>query len=96
VPPSAGSGVPAGTRHRRQALRTIAPDETRGNLDVEQLTVGATFCLPVYRSDPVIGRAMGPEATFDPAWDGKVAISSKACALEISNWLGFVPTAFAA
>ena len=40
--------------------------------------------------------AMGPEATFDRAWDGRVAVPLKACALEISYRLGFVPAANAA
>ena len=57
------------------------------------------FCAPVFDStnNLVLGiTAMGPEATFDQAWDGKVAAPLKACALEISNRLGFVATAFAA
>jgi DNA-binding IclR family transcriptional regulator len=35
--------------------------------------------------------AMGPEATFDSDWNGRVAVPLKACALEISRRLGFVP-----
>ena len=31
------------------ALRTIAPHETGGNIDIKQLTVGATLYLPVYQ-----------------------------------------------
>lgn len=57
------------------------------------------FCAPVFdsTSNLVLGiTAMGPEATFDRAWDGKVAVPLKACAQEVSNRLGFVPTAFAA
>jgi len=57
------------------------------------------FCAPVFDStnNLVLGiTAMGPEATFDRAWDGKVAVPLKACALEISRRLGFVPTALAA
>lgn len=51
------------------------------------------FCAPVFDSanNIVLGiTAMGPEATFDSAWDGKVAVPLKACALEISRRLGAV------
>jgi DNA-binding IclR family transcriptional regulator len=51
------------------------------------------FCAPVFDSTNhlVLGiTAMGPEATFDRAWDGKVAVPLKACAQEISHRLGFV------
>jgi len=34
--------------------------------------------------------AMGPEATFNGAWDGRVAVLLKECAQEISHRLGFV------
>jgi len=56
------------------------------------------FCAPVFDSGNslVLGiTAMGPEATFDSAWDGKVAVPLKACALEISQLLGHVPATFA-
>ena len=51
------------------------------------------FCAPVFDSanNIVLGiTAMGPEATFDSSWDGKVAVPLKACALEISRSLGYV------
>jgi len=53
------------------------------------------FCAPVFDStnNLVLGiTAMGPEATFDSDWNGRVAVPLKACALEISRRLGFVPT----
>lgn len=53
------------------------------------------FCAPVFDStnNLVLGiTAMGPEATFDREWDGRVAAPLRACALEISRRLGFVPT----
>ncbi|MBB4223665.1 IclR family transcriptional regulator [Variovorax sp. 375MFSha3.1] len=53
------------------------------------------FCAPVFDStnNLVLGiTAMGPEATFDREWDGRVAVPLRACALEISRRLGFVPT----
>jgi DNA-binding IclR family transcriptional regulator len=56
------------------------------------------FSAPVFDStnNLVLGiTAMGPEATFDRDWDGKVARPLRACALEISRRLGFVPTGLA-
>lgn len=56
------------------------------------------FCAPVFDSTDnlVLGiTAMGPEATFDREWDGKVALPLKACASEVSRLLGYEPTAFA-
>ncbi len=53
------------------------------------------FCAPVFDStnNLVLGiTAMGPEATFDSDWNGRVAVPLKACALEISRRLGFVAT----
>ncbi|MET3181353.1 UNVERIFIED_ORG: DNA-binding IclR family transcriptional regulator [Variovorax guangxiensis] len=53
------------------------------------------FCAPVFDStnNLLLGiTAMGPEATFDREWDGRVAAPLRACALEISRRLGFVPT----
>ena len=52
------------------------------------------FCAPVFDSanNLVLGiTAMGPEATFDSAWDGKIALPLKACTSEISRLLGHVP-----
>ena len=51
------------------------------------------FCAPVFDSGGhlVLGiTAMGPDATFDPAWDGKVAEPLRACAAQISERLGFI------
>lgn len=51
------------------------------------------FCAPVFDStnNIVLGiTAMGPQANFDSAWDGKVAVPLKACALEVSRRLGFI------
>jgi DNA-binding IclR family transcriptional regulator len=57
------------------------------------------FCAPVFDSANhiVLGiTAMGPQATFDSAWNGTVALPLKACALEISRRLGFVASSFGA
>ncbi len=51
------------------------------------------FCAPVFDAAGhlVLGiTAMGPEATFDSTWDGKIARPLKECALEISRRLGHV------
>ncbi len=54
------------------------------------------FSAPVFDSagNMVLGiTAMGPEATFDNDWNGKVATPLRACALEVSRRLGFVEAA---
>lgn len=51
------------------------------------------FCAPVFDSGGhlILGiTAMGPEATFDAAWDGQVAVPLRACAVQVSRRLGFV------
>jgi DNA-binding IclR family transcriptional regulator len=50
------------------------------------------FCAPVFDSagNIVLGLlAMGPSATFDSAWDGKVATALRLCADEVSRKLGY-------
>jgi DNA-binding IclR family transcriptional regulator len=50
------------------------------------------FCAPVFDSagNIVLGLlAMGPSATFDSAWDGKVATALRRCASEVSRKLGY-------
>ena len=54
------------------------------------------FCAPVFDSagNLVLGiTAMGPEATFDNDWNGKVAAPLRACALEVSRRLGYLEAA---
>jgi DNA-binding IclR family transcriptional regulator len=54
------------------------------------------FCAPVFDSagNLVLGiTAMGPEATFDNEWNGKVAAPLRACALEVSRRLGYLEAA---
>ncbi|HXG19231.1 MAG TPA: acetamidase/formamidase family protein [Methylomirabilota bacterium] len=46
--PDAAGATPADPRIAQTALRTIAPHETGGNLDVKQLTKGTTLRMPVY------------------------------------------------
>ncbi len=54
------------------------------------------FCAPVFDSagNLVLGiTAMGPEATFDNDWSGKVASPLRACAVEVSRRLGYLEAA---
>lgn len=46
--PEAAGAVPADPVLARTAVRTIAPHETGGNVDIKQLTKGTTLRLPVY------------------------------------------------
>ena len=43
------AAVPSDPAIASTAIRTIAPHETGGNVDIKQLTAGATLYLPVYR-----------------------------------------------
>lgn len=50
------------------------------------------LCAPVFDSagDIVLGLlAMGPAATFDSAWDGKVATALRECAALVSHRIGY-------
>ncbi|MGH8611623.1 MAG: acetamidase/formamidase family protein, partial [Gammaproteobacteria bacterium] len=46
--PDANGAVPSDPAIAKTAMRTIAPHETGGNLDVKQLTKGTTLRMPVY------------------------------------------------
>ena len=46
--PDPASAVPATDAIARTGLRTIAPHETGGNIDIKQLTAGARLYLPVH------------------------------------------------
>ncbi len=51
------------------------------------------FCAPVFDADGhlVLGMvALGSMSTFDPAWNGAVAVPLKAAAAQLSSDLGFV------
>jgi DNA-binding IclR family transcriptional regulator len=50
------------------------------------------ICAPVFDSagNIVLGLlAMGPSATFDSAWDGRVANALRQCAIDVSRKLGY-------
>ena len=54
------------------------------------------FCAPVFDAAGhlVLGiTVMGPEATFDNEWDGRVARPLRECALEVSRRLGYLEAA---
>lgn len=54
------------------------------------------FSAPVFDSagNMVLSiTAMGPDASFDSDWNGRIATPLRACALEVSRRLGFVETA---
>jgi formamidase len=48
LPPSTAGAVPSDPRIAAEALRTIAPHETAGNVDIKQLSQGVRLFLPVY------------------------------------------------
>jgi formamidase len=48
LPPDPADAVPSQPEIANQAIRTIAPHESGGNLDLKQLTAGTTLRLPVY------------------------------------------------
>jgi DNA-binding IclR family transcriptional regulator len=81
---------------RNMAEVTARLDEVRSHglaRVVNTLLPGvAGFCAPVFDADGhmVLGMvALGSLATFDPAWDGRVATALKAAAVQLSADLGF-------
>jgi formamidase len=48
TPPDHTDAVPAYEPIASQAIRTITPHETGGNIDIKQLVAGSTLYLPVY------------------------------------------------
>ena len=48
LPPDATGAIPSHERIAGEGLRTIPPRETGGNLDIKQMTPGASILLPVY------------------------------------------------
>ena len=48
APPDCTDAVPAQEPIASEAIRTIAPHETGGNMDIKQLVAGSTLYLPVY------------------------------------------------
>ena len=94
------SGRAGGTMHLTRAQVDDAIVETRRH--GLSRTIGHpipginAFCAPVFDSagNLVLGiTAMGPEATFDNDWNGKVAVPLRTCALEVSRRLGYLEAA---
>ena len=48
LPPSAAGAVPADPAIANEALRTVPPRETAGNVDIKQLSKGVRLAIPVY------------------------------------------------
>jgi formamidase len=48
LPPEPVGAVPCTHDIAAQAIRTVAPHETGGNVDIKQLTAGTTLRIPVY------------------------------------------------
>jgi formamidase len=48
LPPSAADAVPVDEAIAKEALRTIPPRETAGNVDIKQLAAGTRLFIPVY------------------------------------------------
>ena len=48
LPPEPAGAVPGEETLAREGLRTIPPRETAGNIDIKQISPGATVLLPVY------------------------------------------------
>jgi formamidase len=48
LPPSPSGAVPSDTAIASEALRTIPPRETAGNLDIKQLSAGVRMAMPVF------------------------------------------------
>ena len=52
--PDVAAAVPSDPAIASTAIRTIAPHETGGNVDIKQLTAGATLYLPVYHPGEIV------------------------------------------
>ena len=48
LPPEPAGAVPGDERLSGEGLRTIPPRETAGNIDIKQISSGATVLMPVY------------------------------------------------
>lgn len=54
LPPDPGGAVPGEETIAKEALRTIPPRETAGNIDIKQLTPGVTILLPIYAEGALV------------------------------------------
>jgi formamidase len=54
LPPDSDGAVPADAAIAGEALRTVPPRETAGNIDIKQATPGVTLLLPVYAEGALV------------------------------------------
>jgi formamidase len=54
LPPDPNGAVPSDERIAGEALRTIPPRETAGNIDIKQIGPGTTVLLPVYTEGALV------------------------------------------
>jgi formamidase len=54
LPPDAEGAVPTDRAISSEALRTVPPRETGGNIDIKQTTPGVTLLLPVYTAGALV------------------------------------------
>jgi formamidase len=69
LPPDPEEAVPADETIAAEALRTVPPRETGGNLDIKQTTPGVKLLLPVYTEGGLVSTATStmPKVTARPA-----------------------------
>jgi formamidase len=65
LPPDPTDAVPADAAIAREALRTIPPRETAGNVDIKQLGKGARLYIPVYEPGGLFSASDGHFAQGD-------------------------------
>lgn len=54
LPPDPNGAVPSDERIASEALRTVPPRETAGNIDIKQIGPGTTVLLPVYTEGALV------------------------------------------
>ncbi len=54
LPPEPSGAVPSGEPIAGEALRTIPPRETAGNIDIKQISPGTTVLVPVYTEGALV------------------------------------------
>ena len=77
--PEAAGAVPADPALARAAMRTIAPHETGGNVDIKQLTKGTTLRMPVYVPGALFSAGDGHFAQGDGESCGTAVEMSATC-----------------
>ena len=89
-----GHGKHSGAAMSRKALDTLLAETRKQGLSRtrgQPIPGIDALCAPVFDADGhiVLGiLVMGPTATFDSNWDGKVATALKRCSAEVSKRIG--------